>query len=100
MPKSSEGGWLWRVSAQARKSPLAAALLRSATARPVPAKREMTFSERLADEVRRGDCWNQSGVWQGIGPEPEKLVEADDADEVFVDVEMEMRRRGISREPK
>lgn len=41
-------------------------------ANPTQAARRLTPGEQLAAEVARGDQWDQSGAWQGQGPEPPK----------------------------
>jgi hypothetical protein len=76
MPNSSGGGWLADLAAQARKSPLAAALLRVGKSKPVPAKRGPSFAEQLQDDMDRNGYWEangpqgQPGRWMGKGPEP------------------------------
>jgi hypothetical protein len=76
MPNSSGGGWLADLAAQARKSPLAAALLRVGKSKPLPVQRARTQFDEIQDEIERGDYWEangpqgQPGRWMGKGPEP------------------------------
>jgi hypothetical protein len=76
MPNSSGGGWLASLAAQARKSPLAAALLRVGKSAPQPVKRKRDWIDDCLDDFRRGDYWEangpqgQPGRWMGKGPEP------------------------------
>jgi hypothetical protein len=70
MAESRSEGWLHSLLAQARKSPLSAVLMRAAKSKPQPVERKRGLLDELEEEIRRGDAWDQAGVWQGKGPEP------------------------------